>query len=140
MWARDHTLLEAGAGWSCQGRPGLVPGREDKGHQGDASRTPGRADFRAVGWGGWGVPVRRTKRRRRARLLRAAPPAPAARARRPSTRARARARTTVRNGGWRRRGKGGKRRSLKCQEHGCMVASLALLRLFSKPSTWGKPR
>ena len=40
MWARDHTLLEAGAGWSCQGRPGLVPGREDKGHQGDASRTP----------------------------------------------------------------------------------------------------
>lgn len=56
MWARDHTFPEARAEWSCQGRPGLVPGREDKGHQGDAGRTPGRADFRAVGSGGWGFP------------------------------------------------------------------------------------
>lgn len=141
MGARPH--FAGGQGWvelpgAPRARPGAGGQRTSRGRGPHArtGRLPGR------GLGGVGVPVRRTKRRRRARLLRAAPPAPAARARRPSTRARARARTTVRNGGWRRRrGGGGKRRSLQCQDRGFMVAPLALLLLlFSRPSTWGKPR
>ncbi|CAI9179331.1 unnamed protein product [Rangifer tarandus platyrhynchus] len=77
MWARDHTLLEAKSGWSCQGCPGLVPGREDKGHQGDAGRTPGRADFRAVRWGGGG-----SRSQDKAAAARTAPPRGPARPRR----------------------------------------------------------
>lgn len=142
MWARDHTFPEARAEWSCQGLPGLVPGREDKGHQGTwAARQDGPTSGPSARGVGVSGPQDKAVAARTAppRGLRSPPPhAPGVQARERGHRAR----TTVRNGGWRRRrSKGGKKaqpRVPRAWVHGCFPGLPSPL--LWPPSTWGKPQ
>lgn len=125
--AGPHFRSGRNGGWrwvELTGSPRTRPGREDKGHERDAGRKPVRADFRAVGLRGWGLPF--PGQSGGGAHAPSARPRPPRRARPAPTHGSERTRADDRNGGWgERRGGGGKRRSLevpRVRVRGCFTS------------------